>query len=318
MTDPGPHLNPAQRQVDELLRSPGAARPSFPADLGERLRQELEDAVEGLAAPGGADDGRLWVSKFALGAVHACEARFLHDDSRPFQLSPLVVAGTVAHRAIQFSQHWDEAVTAHRLVDEAAARLVDDQDRTGTWLLAASSAERADVRATAVDRVTKFLECFPPLRPSWRPVVESPMRVELAGGRVVLSGRVDLVLGRADGNVAGKAFVDFKTGGSHAGHADDLRFYALLEVLRLGVPPFRLASYYLDQGRLVTEDVTEALLHSASRRVAHGVVKLADLRSGVRAPERRPGSGCRWCPLVAGCDEGRRHLALACESGAPP
>jgi hypothetical protein len=149
-------------------------------------------------------------------------------------------------------------------------------------------------------------------------VLESPLRAELGGGRVVLSGRVDLILGRTEGHVAGKAFVDFKTGGSHASHTDDLRFYALLEVLRLGVPPFRVGSYYLDQGALVTEDVTEGLLEAAAHRVADGVVKLADLRSKARPPRHRPGPGCRWCPLREGCDEGRRHLARADPFEAEP
>ena len=194
-----------------------------------------------------------------------------------------------------------------------------EQDRNGLWLATASSAERAEVRGTAVDRVTKFLECFPPLRRSWWPVLESPLRAELGGGRIVLSGRVDLVLGRTVGLVAGKAFVDFKTGSRFPGHVDDLRFYALLETLRLGVPPFRLASYYLDQGDIVSEDVTEAVLEAAAARAADGVVKLVELRLAEREPTRRAGPSCRRCPLVDGLRRGQaRPRCDGRRRGRPP
>ena len=125
------------------------------------------------------------------------------------------------------------------------------------------------------------------------------MRAELGGGRIVLSGRVDLVLGRTVGLVAGKAFVDFKTGSRFPGHVDDLRFYALLETLRLGVPPFRLASYYLDQGDIVSEDVSEARARRGRgpgrRRRGQGGRAAP---GGQREPTRRAGPSCRRCPLA--------------------
>jgi hypothetical protein len=303
----GPELNPAQARVSALLRTPGDARPAFDADLADRLRHELEEAIAPAAAALAVAEAKpMYIGKSALGSVHGCEARHLELERQPFQLGPHVVAGTVAHRAIQYSQHWDRAPIPAELVDGALERLAEEQDRNGVWFAGASSIDRAEVRGAAVDRVTKFLECFPPLRRSWLPVLESPLRAELAGGRIVLSGRVDLVLGRTSGLVAGKAFVDFKTGARFAGHVDDLRFYALLELLRLGVPPFRLASYYLDQGDLVSEDVTEAVLAAAAARAADGVVKVVELRLAQRDPTRRPGPSCRRCPLVASCDEAWR------------
>jgi hypothetical protein len=301
-------LNPAQEHVNNALRSPGVARPSFPADLGAELRQQVEDEVGPL---GQTLEDRLWVSKFALSSVHGCEARFLAMDGQPFRMSPAVAAGTVAHKAIQYSQHWEDPPDPYQLVEAALQKLAADQERVGEWLVLATPAERAELRSEAVDRVAKFLECFPPLQRSWRAVPECALRQELAQGRIVLSGRVDLVLGRTVGLVAGKAFIDFKTGSSYAGHTDDLRFYALLEVMRLGVPPFRLASYYLDQGRLVVEDVTEGMLRSTARRVIDGVEKLIRLRAGARPPTRLPGSSCRRCPLLADCQPGKSFIAQA-------
>ena len=73
------------------------------------------------------------------------------------------------------------------------------------------------------------------------------------------------------------------------------------------MPPFRLASYYLDQGDIVSEDVTEAVLEAAAARAADGVVKVVELRLAEREPTRRAGPSCRRCPLVDGCDEARRN-----------
>jgi hypothetical protein len=305
----GPDLNPAQAHANELLRSPGGPRPTFPADLGTRLRAHLEtDVAEAVTALEEASVDRLYIGKFALGSVHGCEARHVAQEAQPFRVGAPVVAGTVAHKAIQYSQHWDRQPVPAELVEAALAQLAAEQDRNGLWFEAASAPDRAEVRSAAADRVTKFLECFPPLRRSWRPVLESSLRAELGGGRIILSGRVDLVLGQSQGLVAGKAFVDFKTGGAWAGHADDLRFYALLEALRLGVPPFRLASYYLDQGDICSEDVNEDLLESAAARAADGIVKLVELKVGRRKPLRRAGPGCRRCPLNDSCADGHGYL----------
>jgi hypothetical protein len=299
-------LNPTQQEALAALRSPDVPRPSFPDDLARRLRDELEQA---LAPAAEALEERLYVSKYALGAVHGCEARFEAQAAQPFVTNAAIAAGTAAHKAIQYSQHWPAGASAQELVDEAVHWLIQDEDSTGVWFARAGRAEQAEARTVAIDRVTKFLECFPTLRPRWHPVVESSLRVQLAGGRIVLSGRVDLVLGRPDGLRAGKAFIDLKTGMAQPGHVDDLRFYALLELLRLGVPPFRVASYYLDEGRLAPEDVTEAMLQSAAGRVIDGVTKLVELRTGARPPERRPGWGCRRCPLLPACDPGRAFVA---------
>ena len=164
------------------------------------------------------------------------------------------------------------------------------------------------MRAEANDRVVKFLECWPPLPRAWRPVTEAMVRQDICGDRVVLRGKVDLTLGAPDGLVAGKVLVDLKTGAAKGAHLDDLRFYALVETLRLGTPPLRLGTYYLDQGRLVPEDVTESMLDSTVERVVAGVVKMVELETQARPPVLRAGPACNWCVLRQGCDEGRAWL----------
>ena len=158
----------------------------------------------------------------------------------------------------------------------------------------------AQVRGDAADWVVKFDDTFPPLRRAWRPRLESPLTVQLCGGRVVLRGKVDLALGRAEGTTARVLVVDFKTGRPYAGFTDDLRFYALLEAIRVGVPPFRLATFSLDSGTWAAEDVDEDVLASAARRTVDAIAKLVTLDDG-REPELRAGPACHWCPAAATC-----------------
>ncbi len=308
--------NPAQQEVLDLLGAAPDERPHFDAGLRHELRAELEAGLAPIVERLPADES-LWLGKHDLGSVHGCERRFLGERAQPFGWSPPTARGAVAHKAIELGLNWSGEVTALDLVDEAVARLIVTGDRCGDWLSTCSPTERAEVRAEANDRVAKFLECFPPLKKSWYPVPESSTRVELLGGRVVIRGKVDLSLGRAVGTTAGKVLIDLKTGGFSPGHLDDLRLYALLETLRLGTPPRLVAGYYLDQGRLHPEAVSEGLLDAAVRRTVAGAERIVGLVHDAVEPVVRPGRPCRWCPVLEGCDEGRSHLArLDDEAGA--
>jgi hypothetical protein len=103
--------------------------------------------------------------------------------------------------------------------------------------------------------------------------------------------------------VAGRVVVDLKTGRRQRVHADDLRFYALLDTLRVGVPPFSLVGYYLDEGAFALEQVTADTLEAARRRTVDGTTRLAHLAAGLRSPSATPGPTCRWCRLRDACPE---------------
>lgn len=298
-------LNPAQHEALQLIREPRSGRPQSRAELRGELRAVLE---EGLASVAGELEQPLSVSKHQLGSVHGCEERFAEEAARPFAATAATVRGAVAHKAIELSLANLPASPA-RLVDRAMARLTDGEDWSGAWLRQSDDVERAEVRALAVDRVTKFVECFPPLQPGWRPVTESRWHVELCDGRIVLRGKVDLTIGAADGLRASKVIVDFKTGSRAISHLEDLRFYALVETLRLGVPPWKVASYYLDAGSFQAEVVTEGMLEAAARRVIAGVTKIVELKARARPPARSTGPTCTWCPLVGTCKDGQRAKA---------
>jgi hypothetical protein len=300
-------LNPAQQGVVDLLGAKASQRPEFDAELHHHLRAELEAGLEPLLEllPEGE---ALFVSKYPLSQIHGCEDRFLADRREPFAWRPATVRGTVAHKAVELSLHWESEPVPLELVDEAMARLTFGSGSLADWLQAATPVERAEVRAESNERVAMFLECFPPLKKSWRPVTETPVKVELFDSRIVLQGRVDLTLGHARGTTANKVLIDFKSGLFRPTHVDDLRFYALLETMRMGTPPRMLATYYLDSGTPFPEAVTPAVLEVALHRTIDGATRMAQLLHTEAAPTRRTGPSCRWCPLLTQCTDGQAHL----------
>lgn len=304
-----PELNPAQRRTLEALGATGTERPVFPEELAPRLRADLEaglaEAIADLAP-----DEDLTISKHLLGQVHGCEVRLLVEEAadEAFVVSVPIARGTIAHKAIELGIHWRGEPLPLDLVDEAMASLAGTDHWLTDFLQTCSEAERAELRGTAADRVAKFFETFPPLEARWRPVTESSQIVDLAGGRVRLRGKVDLTLGTPRGMQAGKVVIDLKTGSPNPVHRDDLRFYALLDALRLGTPPRLVASFYLDLAEPRTEAVTEDLLDAAVARTVDGVRRLTALRAGTVEPVHRPSGACRWCAHLAECAPGREWL----------
>ena len=299
--------NPAQAEVLAALGARPHERPEFDPRLRAELRAELEDRL--APAAGRLPEGEtLWVSKHLLSSVHGCEGFFLARDAEEFAWSTQTARGTVSHKAIELSVSWRGDPSAGELVDEALARLIASDDRISRYLGGLREGERAELHGEATERVNMFLECFPRLEPRWRPVAESRLRADLNDDRIVLSGKVDLTVGRAEGLRAGKVLVDMKTGGFSPSHREDLRFYALVETLRLGVPPRLLATYYLDGGRLQQEPVSEPLLRGALERVVDGVEAAIALLHEGREAQLKAGPPCRWCPQRDTCEVGRRYL----------
>ncbi|HEY9558219.1 MAG TPA: PD-(D/E)XK nuclease family protein, partial [Acidimicrobiales bacterium] len=288
-------------------------RPEFDPRLRAELREELQDRLAPVAAQ--VPEGQpLWLSKHLLSTVHGCEGQFLASEEEEFAWSPSTARGAVSHKAIELSIGWRGDPAPGELVEEAIARLIHSSDSVGTYLQALGEGERAELHGEAVERTAKFLECFPPLEARWRPVAESRLRADLCNDKVVLSGKVDLTVGRADGLRAGKVLIDLKTGGFAPAHRDDLRFYALIEALRLGTPPRLIATYYLDGGRLQDETVSEAVLATAVERVVQGAQLVVELRHEAREPVLRPGVPCRWCSRQSTCDTGQAWLEERAEA----
>ncbi len=310
---------PAQHRVLADLLALGQPRPRFDPDLGHHLRRQLETALDPVADSLPVEE--LWVDKRQLGQIHACEAHWRAErEVIGFDWSARTAAGTVIHKAIELSISSRTEAVALDLVDHAMAALAEDTRRASPrpWLLTATPLELADLRGRAHDTVVKFQECWPRLQAAWAPRTETGIGAELCGSRVVLWGRVDLVLGVARGDEARSLIVDLKTGRSYPGHLDDLRFYALVQTLRIGVPPFRVASYYLDTATFHAEDVTVEMLEVAVRRTIDGAVKMAGLMAPDSAPAISPGPTCAWCALRHRCEGPARYEASRADPDDPP
>lgn len=303
-------LNPTQRATMATLGAgdPGA-RPDFDPGLAAELRDRLETGLADVAA-GLREGSSLTIAKHLLNGVHGCQARYLHERARPFEPSVPIVRGTVAHKALELAVHWPGTPLPLALVDEAMARIAATDHWAADFLATISPTEHAELRGASVEIVNAFLESWPPLVPEMRPATEARLWAELCGGRVVLKGQADLTLGQpiGSGTTARKVIVDYKTGGRSPEHRNDLRFYALVETLRLGVPPRLLVTAYLNTATLETETVTADLLVATAARVVDGVRTEIALTDGSAEPVRRPSVACRWCALLEECEVGRSFL----------
>ena len=305
MTDassPISRLTPAQESTLDLLRRSDKAlvfSEKFVKDLREEALETFAHFADRL------DGDTIFVTKHTLAGVFGCEAQFLAPDE--FEWTPARARGQVSHRAIQLLINWRGEPEPGELVDEAIARLINEEKGLTPWLESLGQGDLADLRAMSSDHVTKFMECFPPLDARSRPVTESSTQWPV-DGPILLRGRADLTMGKPFERESRKLIVDLKTGRVIARHREDLRFYAIVETLSRQVPPRKLASFYLDAAQPIVEDVTESLLRSTLRRTLDGVNALIELKVEGRPPSKSPGASCRWCPLALGCDEGQTYL----------
>lgn len=300
-------LSPAQLEVVEQIGAKRETWPEFNAELRVQLREFIRDGIADHVARLPADHGGVWANKHAIATVHGCEKRYLADREFPGWSVPLA-RGTVVHKAIEFSINWQGTPTPGDLVDEAMASLEFGEQNIADFLKELNPADRAQLRSDALDLVSKFEECWPQLKKQWRPVTESKVRMDLFDNSVVVQGKIDLTLGRAEGLRAGKVLIDLKSGKVQPYHLDDLRFYAVIETVRIGVPPRRIASYYLDQAKFIADDVTEDMLFSAAERIVRGINRMIELEVDGSDPRITPSPACRWCRALDSCEPGQASL----------
>ncbi len=205
------------------------------------------------------------------------------------------------------------------LAEAAIADLTAERDDygPGEFLRNLLPGQVQDLLRDVNDVLVKFVADWPRVLAGWMPRVESP--IKLAFGNVRLQAKVDLSLGIPAGASARTFLVDFKTGFEQPDHAQDNRFYALLETLRSKVPPYRVATYYLDSGTWRAEDVDEGVLDAATRRVVDGARRIASVESDGPSTYS-PGPVCRFCPANTGCAAGREWLesSMTVEPAAGP
>lgn len=296
-------LNPLQLAVIDALGIAPDWEP-LPADIITSLEEQLVEALQPIAGLFSAESP-LRINKHHLATVHGCEKYHMLQRQAPFAWNLNTVRGTIAHKGIELMLNWRGPVIPAEIVDAAITSVAENpRESASGFLISLSAHEMAELRGAVLGAVTNFLECFPPIKPQWRPMVEYSASYSLFDNSVIFTSRMDLVLG----GPGKKVIIDLKTGRLTPTHRDDLRFYALVETLRSRQTPRQLGSYSLDSARLDSEDVTEGLLQSAVRRTAHGTLLIADLVLKTREPDVRHGAQCRWCPIADTCEVGTRYL----------
>ncbi|HXQ61397.1 MAG TPA: hypothetical protein VN796_03635 [Acidimicrobiales bacterium] len=288
------------------LRGPATDRPEVDPGLAGGLRDWLEDGLADVGAgstDAPAEAGPVRVTKETLTGVLLCEAHLVARRSSPRVVTEELARGSLVDALFR---QW---VTTGRLDDPWSEALdAVGVDRDGDPV-AAFVGELADERRRALaeeitEQAAGIVRRWPVPSPGWLARTQERVVVPLVGGRVVMSGVVDLAFGGPAGARASVCVVEIKSGRRRVEHRADLHFYALLETLRSGAPPFRIATYYTRTGELDVEPVTDDVLVGAVERVLAGAVRLCRLAGGAE-PERTPNGLCAWCSDLPRCEPGR-------------
>jgi hypothetical protein len=301
-----PELNPAQQAVADGLLSLRAGSPRVDNDTVEHIRRGFTErtqwAVDALDEAG----ETLWVSKHNISAALGCETRWQYGDDFSWNVPNAV--GTVAHRAAELLLVGRLDATPFDAVVAAMELIREENTEFAAFLDDGPPARTAAVRADATTHVTSLVDGFPLLPKRMYPRTEQWFQATLGSRTIQLNARPDLALGRPAGPDARSMLVDLKTGAPRQAHVDDLRFYALVFMLRWGAPPWRIASYYAPDGTWAAEEVDADVLEAAARRTSDAILRMAEIVSSQRPPGLSPGPGCQWCALSTTCEA---HLAWA-------
>ena len=210
--------------------------------------------------------------------------------------------GSVTHRAAELLLVGRLDGAPFDAVCGAIELIREDNPDFADFLDDGPPARTAAVRADSVANVASIVDGFPPLPKRWMPRTEQWFQATLGGRTITLNARPDLALGRPAGAEARSLLIDLKTGTPHQSHVDDLRFYALVFMLRWGQPPWRIASYYAPDGTWTAENVDAEVLEAAAMRTSDAILRMAEIVASGRPPSLIPGPGCRWCGLRATCE----------------
>ncbi len=301
-------LNPKQQEVLKRLIDFGGDRPEYPQDFAVKMLANLETRL-GPALKTRDPSKTWWLTKSALIDVGMCEglhlARRAERSSGTQTWTFEKARGTLAHRCVEYLVLAPDTIPPLTAAEASLARLSETDSSLGEWIKTLAEPERVELVQYCTNMASEFLQQWPPINAEWQPRVEIPARAYLLENRVGLIGRYDLALGSPKGRQARTLIVDFKFGEVRPAHLDELRFYALVETLKLGIPPYRVAAYGFDSARFVVEDVTEMSLVATMDWLVQRALVLAEIESETRPPILTGNPLCTWCPALPNCQTGQ-------------
>lgn len=235
-------------ELIERLRGGRGVRPMVDPNLAGGVRAWLEDGLHERFGAQWRGTLRLSSSDVAP-AAGASGALPVLRGALVAQLVALHVAGVTIDGAFHVAI---EAMRSSGQEDQRLGELarLDEDDLA-----------KLRVEVAAHDQVLRSSLHELPTR--WSPRCGVRLGLALAGGRVHCTGRVDLALGARGGSHASTCLVDVTTSPLDVRHETLCRYLALLETLRTGEQPLRVAVLSTAEASCLVEDVDAGLLADA-------------------------------------------------------
>lgn len=257
-------------EVLALLRGDAAARPRFDPGLAGGLRAWLEDAAYDVVAARGDHAPALFLGpRQLLGSHDERRDGAVRDET----VSDGLVLSRLVHALLRQLVHTGEI--ADPMSDALDALRASGDDGEVRRIEALPVAARAGLAETLSVHARNLIALVPRFAPGWMPRTDDRVAIPLAGGRVVLHGVFDLVVGLPQQRTASLCALGVSTGGPWAAERRSLHYLSLLETLRSGAPPFRLALLESASGRYGVEDVREEHLRAIASHIAAWLARVS-------------------------------------------
>ena len=234
-------------QLLDVLRGPKTSRHPIDTGLAGGLRAWLNDAC--FEARGDQVGTLVVTKKMLTGGTHVRDSRLTYE----------FVRGAIV--ATLFRLFITSGPSENPYADACEVLFSEPQHHaTAAFIAALNERDRRGLEREVRLHARNLERRWPTLTPAWMPRTAVSMATTLHGGQVHLRGMADLALGVSHREMPSICLVSIRSTPLHHAHRDELRFLGLIETLRSGVPPFRLATYSTLTGEVLAEAVTEDLL----------------------------------------------------------
>jgi hypothetical protein len=246
-------------EVLALLRGDAGSRPRFDPGLAGGLRAWLEDAAFDVVAARGEHAPPLFLGPRQLLGSHEEPG----DDGTA---ADRLLLSRLVHALLRQLVH-------HGEIDNPLADALDALRAAGggddvRQVESLPEAARVGLAETLALHARNLSGLVPRFAPGWMPRTDDRVAIPLAGGRIVLRGVFDLLVGLPQPRTASLCALGLSCGGPWAAARRSLHYLSLLETLRSGAPPFRLALLESTSGRYGVEDVREDHLKAIASHLA--------------------------------------------------
>jgi hypothetical protein len=253
-------------EVLALLRGDAAARPCFDPGLAGGLRAWLEDAAYDVVVARGEHAAPLFLGPHQLLGSHEEIGGDVSDSGDGGVLSDRLRLSRLVHALLRQLVH--VGGISDPLTDALDALRAGGDDADALKIESLPATERTTLSDTLALHARNLTALVPRFAPGWMPRTNDRVAIPLAGGRIVLHGMFDLVVGLPQPRTASLCALGLSTSGPWAAARRSLHYLSLLETLRSGTPPFRLALLESASGRYGVEDVREEHLRAIASHIA--------------------------------------------------